>query len=654
MSASPAEKRETEPATTAVAAPPPAQAAPAAKATPAPARRPSPVAAAVLSILAGIIVMLGLAVGYAVPATLPVVAPIVVLISAVGLWGAARIDHGRLAADLARLSAENRRLSASLELVADAAWELRESEELRTLVEARRRAEAANQAKSRLIATVSHEFRTPLNGILGLNDLLLESPLSPDQRAYAEGVRSSGTALLALVDDMLDFSKIEAGRLDLRPERTAIEPLLQDIAELLAARAHGRGIDIAARAAPDVPFVLVDAARLRQVVLNLAGNAVKFTEAGGVTLTAHLESRDGARVRIAFAVSDTGPGIAPADAERIFGEFEQADSATTRRHNGAGLGLAISRRIVRQMGGDVAVGPAPEGGAAFRFTLDLPLAGDMPHAPRLDDRRILVLAAAGAEPAVLAALIADAGGDARIVHTPMEGAALAAAAAAAGLPYHALLVDRRAAPDVGATLARIREGADLPAALLVAPGERAAIEEARAAGFDAYLVKPVRRASLLRVAGEMVTARGAFHGDPTDAPADRAPEARRSPAHLRVLVAEDNEINLLLVRAVLEGLGHSVAEAADGDAAVAVATTGEAFDAILMDLHMPGRDGCSAALAIRAHEKANGRPRAAIFALTADVLAETRARATEAGIDAVLAKPVAPEALRRMLAGLAA
>jgi signal transduction histidine kinase/CheY-like chemotaxis protein len=649
MSASPAAKERPAPSPAPVAAapaPPPSRA----PAPPEPARQPSRVAAAALSIVAGLIVLLGLAAGYAVPQSLPLIAPLVVLISAIGLWGAARIDHSRLAEEAARLRIENRRLAASLEMVADAAWELHESDELRGLVEARQRAEAANQAKSRLIATVSHEFRTPLNGILGLNDLLLESSLTPDQRSYAEGVRSSGTALLALVDDMLDFSKIEAGRLDLRPAPTELEPLLQEIAELLAARAHGKGIDIAARVAPDVPKVVVDGARLRQVLLNLAGNAVKFTDAGGVTLSATLESGSEAQARIAFTVADTGPGIAPADAARIFDEFEQGDTATTRRHNGAGLGLPISRRIVAEMGSDIAVDPAPGGGARFRFVLDLPAAGPAPASARLDGRRVLVLAADGALPPVPASLLADAGAEARVIRTVIEGAALAAAAGVAGLPYHALLVDRRAAPDAGTALARIREGADLPAAILIAPAERGEVPALKAAGFDAYLVKPVRRASLVRVVGDIVSARGAFRIDPTDAPPERPAPPPRASAQLRVLVAEDNEINLLLVRTVLERLGHSVSEAGDGEAAVAAATGGEPFDVILMDLHMPLRDGCSAARAIREHELRSGRPRASIFALTADVLAETRAAAESAGIDAVLAKPVAPDVLRRALA----
>ena len=249
-----------------------------------------------------------------------------VLTGAIALWGASQADHKRLAGDLARLTQDNHRLAETVEQLSDVAWELHESDErYRSLTEARQRAEAANQAKSRVLATVSHEFRTPLNGILGLAGLLMETPLTPDQETYARAVHSSGEALLALVDDMLDFSRIEAGRLELRPAPTDVELLLQEIAELLAARAHAKGIDIATDVDPALPaIVMVDPARLRQVLINLAGNGVKFTETGGVTLGASLRGRpDESRIALTFSVADTGPGIAPEEAERLFGEFEQ-------------------------------------------------------------------------------------------------------------------------------------------------------------------------------------------------------------------------------------------------------------------------------------------------------------------------------------------
>ncbi len=583
----------------------------------------------------------------------------VVLTGAIALWGASRADQERLAADLARLAAENQRLAVTVEQLSDVAWELHESDErYRSLTEARQRAEAANQAKSRVLATVSHEFRTPLNGILGLTGLLMETPLTPDQETYARAVHSSGEALLALVDDMLDFSRIEAGRLELRPAATDIEALLQEIAELLAGRAHAKGIDIAAEVDGELPaVVLVDPARLRQVLINLAGNGVKFTERGGVALGASVAGWPAeGRAALVFSVADSGPGIAAEDAERLFGEFEQSDSALSRRHGGAGLGLAISRRIVRQMGGDLAVVPVAGGGSLFRFTLQLDIvsAARRPTSedPALAGRAVLIVAPSGAAPPILARQLAEGGAEARVVATANEAAAVIGAAAAAGQPHDAVLIDGRVAPDAAAALARIREAAGrrVPAAVLIEPGRRGDIERLRAAGFDAYLVRPVRRASLKGIVGEIVGGDGGFRVDPSDARPSQPAPPRRSGAALGVLLAEDNEINALLARAVLEGLGHEVTEVRDGVAAVAAAA-GRAggFDAILMDLHMPGLDGLAAVRAIRDRERATGVAPAAILAVTADVLAETRAEARAAGIDAVLEKPMTPDALRRAL-----
>ena len=616
-------------------------------------------AGAWVAIAAGLVTLIGLTLPYAAPGVAVVFVPaLVVLLAALAVVAATVAERRRHAAEREHLTAENRRLAADLESLADSTWELHESEER----EARRKAEAANAAKSRLLATVSHEFRTPLNGILGLTGLLLETRLTPDQETYVRGAHSSGEALLALVDDMLDFSRAEAGRFDLHPEPTDLEAFLQDIVELLAARAHAKGIDIAVRMGSAVPaVVVVDAARLRQVLLNLAGNGVKFTDAGGVTLSA--ERRDGAgpdAARIEFAVADSGPGVPVAAAERIFGEFEQVDSALTRRHGGAGLGLAISRRIVRRMGGDIALGERPGGGAVFRFALDLPVgAAGAPAAaqPDLAGRRILIVAPPGAEPPILADNLAGAGASVRIVASADEAAALAGAATAAAMAYHAVLLDQRVRPEAGRALRLIREaaGAPLAAAVLIEPGRRGAVEDLKANGFDAYLVRPVRRSSLMRIAVEMVAATPGFHIDPSDARPPRAepmPPARRS---LEVLLAEDNEINALLVRAVLEGLGHTVSEVHDGLAAVAAATAADAhFGIVLMDLHMPRLDGLAAARLIRAHEARSGKGRTAIMALTADVLAETRAEAEAAGIDAILVKPIAPDSLRRVLSDLAA
>ena len=600
----------------------------------------------------GIAAAVMLAVGWVHPDLLPLVAPIVVLIAALTLWGAARVDRSALADEVSRLTDENAHLTQNLGWLSDTARELRESE--RALSDASEKAEAASQAKSRVLATVSHEFRTPLNGILGLTGLLLETDQTADQRTYARAVHSSGEALLALVDDMLDFSKIEAGRLDLRPEPTDLAALLQEIAELLAGRAHDRGVDIAADVAADVPWVVVDAHRLRQVLLNLAGNGVKFTEQGGVTLSATRRGAAGDSAEIVFSVADSGPGIPPEAVGRLFREFEQLDPAPTRRHGGAGLGLAISQRIARALGGEITLVPRPGGGTVFSLALSLAVAPRTAEPPpNLAGRSILIVAHEGAEPPALAAHLVAAGAAARIAGTAYEAAALAGAAAAAGQPYDAVLVDGRL--DAIAVLGRVREaaGSRLAGAVLIEPGRRSDVEALRSGGFNAYLVRPVRRTSLVRIVAEIVTG-GDFRADPSDLHPRRLAVRPDRSGGLTVLLAEDNEINALLARAVLEGLGHSVEEVRDGAAAVAIAVAGQGrFELILMDLHMPGIDGLAAVRAIRAHEAETNTGRARILAVTADVLAETRAAALAAGVDQVVEKPMTPDVLRRALAVVA-
>ncbi len=726
------------------------------------------VAAGFFAALAGLVALFALAIVFVEPRLAPLAAPVAVILGAVSLWGASRVDAIRYRAQLDTLRHEKRELATTLERIADTAWELRENEEryrglidaqgdlvvhrdaegrvtfvnpaflkalgvdearvigeplslapveevreddgrlapgdieardlklitrngprwfawvdirIRdeagilgpmhsvarditarkevelALVEARKKAEAASQAKSRLLATVSHEFRTPLNGILGLNSLLLETRLSPVQETYARGVQSSGDALLGLVDDMLDFSKIEAERFDLRPEPTNLAALLQEIVELLASRAHARGIDIVADIDPAVPErVSVDATRLRQVLVNLVGNGVKFTDHGGVTLAAGVERQIGDMAAVVFTVSDSGPGIAPEDAERLFSEFEQADAGPNRRHGGAGLGLAISRRIVRRMGSDLTVAPRQGGGAIFRFDLDLPVETPAhPETQTLRGRRVLVVMPEGEEAPALVRGLRLAGGEAREVATLNAASALVGAAVAADLPYQAILLDRRLAGDARASLARFQEAAGerIGAAVLIEPGGRDEIDGLREVGFDAYLVRPVRRSSLVRIVGELVASPGAFHIDPEDARVRSAEVPGPAPVSLDVLLAEDNEISALLARAVVEGLGHSVTVVRDGAAAVAeVRGRSTPFPVILMDLHMPGLDGLAAARAIRAWEAEAGTARASLVALTADVLPETQTEARAAGIDSILEKPVSPDSLRRLLADL--
>jgi CheY-like chemotaxis protein/anti-sigma regulatory factor (Ser/Thr protein kinase) len=456
---------------------------------------------------------------------------------------------------------------------------------------------------------------------------------------------------------MLDFARIEAGRFDLRPVETDLEALLEEIAELLAARAHAKGIGIAAEVGAGLPGrVMVDAHRLRQVLINLAGNGVKFTEEGAVVLSVRI----GDASAIVFEVADSGPGIPASEAERLFDEFEQMETAPNRRHGGAGLGLAISRRIVRGMGDDIVVKPRVGGGSVFSFTLALPVVVAAAAPPAVVSpvfgRNVLLLSPDKMEAAVAVRELVVAGAHARVARTLVEAAGLAGAAAAAGESHDAILIDARI-PDPGLALARLREAAGrrVPAAVLVEPGRRGEVEGLRQAGFDAYLIRPLRRSSLLVVVAGLVAPgeSAGFQADPGDARPRIPAKPRRASTSLEVLLAEDNEINALLARAVLEGAGHVVTEVSDGIAAVAaVADKPGGFAVILMDLHMPGMDGLAAARAIRARERETGGAPATILAVTADVMPDTEAAARAAGIDAVITKPMTPDALRQALAAM--
>lgn len=526
------------------------------------------------------------------------------------------------------------------------------TERERALLDARRRAEQASEAKTRLLAMVSHEFRTPLNGILGLTGLLLESKLAPDQETYARAVRSSGESLLHLVDEMLDFSCIEAGRFDLRPAPTNINVLLREVGELLAAPAHAKALDMAVDAGADLPWrVLVDAPRLRQVLINLVDNAIKFTDEGGVVLRAKRQSGppDG-RVRIAFSVEDTGPGIDASEIERIFGEFEQLENRPEQRDAGAGLGLAISRRIVRRLGSELEFNPRPSGGAQFSFTLELMVDEEGRGAPeeRLTGLNALIVSPGATEPEVLAAWLGGAGAAVATACDVDEAIARLAGTVDSEEPsFDMLLMDHRVGTNPVNALHRLRAVANrpLPAVILMEPDKRGALPTLRAAGFDAYLIRPVRRCSLIRIVADVVSSPGLFRADPDD--------SARDAATLDILLAEDNEINALLVRSILESLGHRVTEVRDGTSAVDAATKQDkSFAAILMDLQMPGLDGIAASSIIRNFEMKTARPRAKILLLTANVLAETRSRAAEAGVDAVIEKPIASELLRRELSNV--